>query len=200
MRSSRGQAIKLAATLLLAPVLFAPSVAFAQEAPPATADAPKKAKPKPAAAAAPQVQMPNGSQILLLVRTTILALSDATQTGNFTVLRDLGAPGFRDANSAQRLGQSFASIAAQGVDLTAVAVITPKLTATPTLDPKTAMLRIKGFFPGDPVQINFELLFQPVAGRWRIFGLSVNPGPSAAAAAAATQLPDVPVADAAPAQ
>jgi hypothetical protein len=50
------------------------------------------------------------------------------------------------------------------------------------------MLRLKGYFPGQPVQINFEMLYQAVDGRWRLFGLSVQPGapttPPAAADAA----------------
>lgn len=187
---------QLAAAIVLAAAVMSPRVSAGQDA----AEAPKKAKAKPAAATPAQAQMPDGSQLLLLIRTTLLALSDAEQTGNFTVLRDLGAPGFREANPANKLGQTFASIGAQGVDLSAVAVIAPKLTGTPSIDPKTQMLRKKGFFPGEPVQINFELLFQPVAGRWRIFGMAVNPGPSATAAAAATKLPDAPVAEAAPAQ
>jgi hypothetical protein len=40
------------------------------------------------------------------------------------------------------------------------------------------MLRLKGYFPGEPVQINFELLYQVVDGRWRLFGLSVQPSSS----------------------
>jgi hypothetical protein len=34
------------------------------------------------------------------------------------------------------------------------------------------------------VQLNFEVLYQPVAGRWRMFGLSVNPATSGQAASA----------------
>ena len=34
---------------------------------------------------------------------------------------------------------------------------------------------MKGYFPGKPVQINFEVLYQAVNGRWRLFGLSVQP-------------------------
>jgi hypothetical protein len=41
------------------------------------------------------------------------------------------------------------------------------------------MLNIKGYFPTKPVQINFEMLFQSVAGRWRLFGLSVQPSNAA---------------------
>ena len=48
--------------------------------------------------------MPDAEKIVLLLRTTLITLNDALQTGNFTVLRDMGAPGFRDANTAARLG------------------------------------------------------------------------------------------------
>ena len=36
------------------------------------------------------------------------------------------------------------------------------------------MLHIKGYFPGQPMRINFEVWYQAVAGRWRVFGLSVQ--------------------------
>ena len=62
---------------------------------------------------------------MLLLRNTLITLNDAIQTGNFTVLRDTGAPGFRDANSAARLSQAFADLASRGVDLSVVMSILP---------------------------------------------------------------------------
>src|SRR5260370_11359116 len=41
------------------------------------------------------------------------------------------------------------------------------------------MLRMAGFFPSVPTQVNFELIFAPVSGQWRLFGISVNIGQSA---------------------
>src|SRR4051812_23617793 len=79
------------------------------------------APPPAAAQAAPaQVVAPDAEKIVLLLRTTLVTLNDAIQTGNFTVLRDVGAPGFRDGNSAARLSQSFSDLASKGVDLSAV--------------------------------------------------------------------------------
>jgi hypothetical protein len=68
------------------------------------------AEDEPAATQPPasQVVMPDAEKIVLLLRASLLTLNDALQTGNFTVLRDMGAPGFRDANTAARLSQSFA--------------------------------------------------------------------------------------------
>jgi hypothetical protein len=132
-----------------------------------------------------QVVMPDAQKIVLLLRSTLLTLNDAIQTGNFTVLRDVGAPGFRDANSPARLSQAFSNLASQGVDLSAVTVIAPQLTEAPALDQQKGMLHLKGYFPGQPVQINFEVLYQSVGGRWRLFGLSVQPGTPAPAPAQA---------------
>jgi len=117
--------------------------------------------------------MPDADKIVLLLRSTLLTLNDALQTGNYTVLRDMGAPGFREANTAARLTQIFAPLAAQGMDLTVAAILAPQLTEAPAIDPQRQMLRLKGFFPSQPQQINFEALYEPVAGRWRLFGISV---------------------------
>ena len=131
--------------------------------------------------------MPGAETIVILIRTALLTLNDAVQTGNFTVLRDVAAPGFRDANTAARLSQVFSDLAQQGFDFSSVATIAPQLAETPTIDPKTNMLRVKGWFPAQPMQINFGLLFQSVGGRWRLFGISVNPSvPKAPVAAAAS--------------
>lgn len=36
------------------------------------------------------------------------------------------------------------------------------------------LLRLVGYFPTQPLQIQFEILFQPIDGQWRIFGLTVR--------------------------
>ena len=192
----------LTASLVLLLALGSPAVA--QRVPGEAAGAPKaKAPAKPKAktevktkekapvkppappVANPQVVMPNAEKIVLLVRGTLMTLNDAIQTGNFTVMRDKGAPGFRDANSAARLGQIFSDLAKSGVDLSVASVVTPQLTATPTLDQAKGMLNIQGYLPTQPQQINFELLYQSVDGRWKLFGLSVQPAKAAPPAPAA---------------
>jgi hypothetical protein len=35
------------------------------------------------------------------------------------------------------------------------------------------MLRLTGYIPTQPMQINFDLLFQTVNNQWRLFGISV---------------------------
>lgn len=151
---------------------------------------PKPAQPAQGAAQQPQVAMPDADKIVLLLRNTLIGLNDALQTGNFTVFRDRAAPGFQSANSPERLVQAFADLAKRRIDLSTVSVITPQLAANPVLDQSRGMLRMQGVFPLQPVPIAFEVLYQSVGGRWRLFGLSVQP--AAPQPQAATRMPSPP--------
>jgi hypothetical protein len=133
--------------------------------------------------AAPDVVIPSADVIVILIRSTLLSLNDALRTGNYTVLRDLAAPSFREANNAGRLHQVFSGLSAQRIDLSAVAILAPKLPLSPSID-QDKRLHIAGYFPGEPVQLNFELVFEAVARQWRLFSISVNPAKSVSADAA----------------
>ena len=158
----------------LKPVSFAlASMALIAAGAIATGAAPQQAKPA-------QIDR---SGVLILVRSTLIALDQANKTGNYTVLRDIGAPAFQ-ANSAARLGEIFAGLRRDSLDLSGVVVIDPQLTLLPEID-ADGMMRMTGFFPSAPSQINFDLIYAPVNGQWRLFGLSVGLGQTAPAAPAA---------------
>jgi hypothetical protein len=158
--------------------------------------------PAPAPAAAPQQQqLPVPlEQALYLIRSTLLTLNDANRTGNYTVLRDLASPDFQNRNTAADLSDSFADLRRRHFDLFSVALAAPQLAAAPALD-GNGLLRLTGFFPTRPQQINFDLLFQNVGGQWRLFGISVaTPQVSAQPAPAPPPAPPPPpAAKAAPA-
>jgi hypothetical protein len=147
--------------------------------------------PQPHPVASPQQQpAPKPANIdrngvLMLIRSTLLALDQANKTGNYTVLRDLGAPGFQ-ANTAARLAEIFAKQRGDKLDLSGVAVIDPQLSLLPQIEPN-GLLHMAGFFPSVPSQVNFELLFAPVDGQWRVFGVSLSVGQSAPVAPAAPE-------------
>ena len=125
--------------------------------------------------------------VLMLIRSTLLALDHANKTGNYTVLRDLGAPGFQ-VNTAAKLAEIFAKQRGEKLDLSGVAVIDPQLSLLPQIEPN-GLLHMAGFFPSVPSQVNFELLFAPVEGQWRVFGVSLSVGQSAPVAPAAPEAP-----------
>jgi len=153
----------------------------AQQTPPQ----PHQAPPQQQAASKPANIDRNG--VLMLIRSTLLALDHANKTGNYTVLRDLGAPGFQ-ANTAARLAEIFAKQRGDKLDLSGVAVIDPQLSLLPQIEPN-GLLHMAGFFPSVPSQVNFELLFAPVEGQWRVFGVSLSVGQSAPVAPPAPEAP-----------
>ncbi len=133
-------------------------------------------KPPPAAhAPTPAVIDRNG--VLILIRSTLLALDQANKTGNYTVLRDLGSPGFH-TNTAARLAEIFAAQRKDNIDLSGTAVLDPQLTLLPQIE-ANGMMHMAGFFPSVPTQVNFEMAFAPVDRQWRLFGVSVSFGQAA---------------------
>lgn len=144
-----------AALSVAGPLVLAPSPAAAQTA-----------QPKPA-----EIDR-NG--VIILIRTTLIALDQANKTGNYTVLRDLGAPAFQ-ANTAAALAEIFAPLRRDRLDLSGVAVIDPQLSLLPQIE-QNGLMHMRGFFPSAPTQINFDLTYAPVGGQWRLFGLSVGLG------------------------
>ena len=147
-----------------------------------------------ARAQAPKPAQIDRNGVLILIRSSLLALDQANKTGNYTVLRDIGAPGFQ-SNSAARLGEIFAKLRNDNLDLSGVAVIDPQLNLLPQIE-ANGLMHMAGFFPSVPTQVNFDLAFAPVNGQWRLFGISVSIGQSAPAAPAP---PEPPVAQKQPA-
>lgn len=128
---------------------------------------------QPAAAATKKASEPIGiEQTLYLIRSSLLTLNDANRSGNYSVLRDLAAPDFQAKNSAADLAMIFSDLRARKVDLFAVALVAPKLSAPPALD-ANKMLRLTGSFPTTPLRIDFDLRFQNVGGFWLLYGVSV---------------------------
>ncbi len=154
----------------------------AQQTPPQPHQA---APPQPQAAAKPANIDRNG--VLMLIRSTLLALDHANKTGNYTVLRDLGAPGFQ-VNTAAKLAEIFAKQRGDKLDISGVAVIDPQLSLLPQIEPN-GLLHMAGFFPSVPSQVNFELLFAPVEGQWRVIGVSLSVGQSSPVAPPAPEVP-----------
>jgi hypothetical protein len=113
--------------------------------------------------------------VIILTRAALMALDQANKTGNYTVVRDLSAPSFAAANNAARLGEIFANLRRDKIDLSGVLVLDPQLTMLPEID-KNGMMHFAGFFPSAPAQINFELIFAPVDGQWKLFGMMTKLG------------------------
>lgn len=140
---------------------------------------------------------PNNAQIdktglLILIRQTLIALDLSNKSGNYTILREISAPGFAAINDAARLSRSFRSQRERGVDYTGTLVYEPQITRGPEIS-KDGMLRFQGYFPSASSQIKFEMIFAPVNGQWKLFGLAADLAPTGPIAPVdATQPQNVP--------
>lgn len=155
------------AKILLVSAVFMPFGAslHAQQA-----QAPRPNVPGPQAPT--QLQLPAQEALVIMIRSSIVALSQANVTNNYTVLNALGSRNFRAANSPARLANVFQSYRANRIDLSPVVFLNPQLIAQPTIS--NGKLRLIGIFPSKPLQVNFDLTFEPEDGVWKILGLSVN--------------------------
>ncbi len=123
-----------------------------------------------------QINLASNHQALYLVRTTLLALHQANQTGNYSVLRALGTPQFSARNASADLAIIFSNLRRKKINLAEVALITPRWQAPPNFTKNDLTLR--GFLPLSTGEVYFDMQFKAVSGQWKIFALSVSTPPS----------------------
>jgi len=174
-------------------VLIASGAALAQNKPSAPA--------KPTAAPPPakqQMQMET-AQLVVLIKSTIMALAQANQTGNYSVLRDLGTPLFRERFDQAKLTAVFYNLRQRNIDFAPILFLPPNLTQQPEMK-EGNVLHLVGDFPTQPLKIQYEFMFVQVDGVWRIDGLAVDAVPAQATASAAPAPSPAPAAAPAPQQ
>lgn len=127
--------------------------------------------------AAAQTPAPDPAQAEAMIKTTLIALNHANLTGNYTVLRDLGSPRFRAANTAARLAAVFAPMREEALDMTPLVLLTPQLEARIGMDDR-GQLRLIGYMPSRPLRLVFDLAYESAGNRWWISDLAVNAVPA----------------------
>ena len=157
-----------------------PRAAAVQQAQPQSAPAllPLETAPTAQAAAQPPAAIPDMAGLAILIRNAVMALQQANETGNYSVLREIAAPAFQEANTPARLSDAFASLRVRGLALGEIAVVNPTLYQPPVIDDQ-GMLRLVGHFNEGSAEVDFELVFQPLGG-WRLFGIGIDPGEAVA--------------------
>jgi hypothetical protein len=159
-------------------VLVAAAMSLAGLAPLSAQQGPQKPAPQagpaanPGAPAAPVLQLPDAYKLNMMIRTAVIALNQANLTGNYTVLRDLGATSFRMTNDASRLAEIFADLRKRKLDLSPILFFMPKLIQQPQINER-GLIRLAGYFETAPERINFDIYYIFEAGQWRLFGIGV---------------------------
>lgn len=155
------------------PGLFAPAICFALAAPAMAQGQPQQATPS---VQPPPSVRPTPSQLELskMIWSTIAAVDHANRSGNYSVLRDISANGFQINNNPSQLAQVFAGIRSLNIDLGNALLIPPTYTAAPQLV-REDVFRVQGVFQMRPISIGFDMYYQWEQGRWKLFGINLQP-------------------------
>ena len=112
----------------------------------------------------------------MMVRGALAGVSQANFTENYSVLHGMTTPTLQARVSAAQFGAAFASLRKQKLDLSPILVLLPQFTVAPAVTPQ-GVLKLVGFFPSRPLQINFDIDYRPMDGFWMIDSLSVSAVP-----------------------
>lgn len=138
----------------------------------APAIAASQARPAPAPVQAPpQLPVPDPITINKLLWSTMAAVDQANKTGNYSVLQQLGSPGFQASNDVARLAGIFAGIRQQRLDLSDTLLVEPWFEFPPGF--QGPLLRLRGGFRMRPTSVEFDLLYQWNNG-WRIDAIAIR--------------------------
>lgn len=118
--------------------------------------------------------VPDQLELAKTIWSTLLAVDHANRSGNYSVLRDMSAQGFQINNDAARLAQLFSGLRESRVDLANTLVIAPTFFEPPR-QIQADVFQVKGVFQLRPTAIQFDLYYQWEQGRWKLFGIDLQP-------------------------
>ncbi|MHA7818931.1 MAG: hypothetical protein ACX930_04715 [Erythrobacter sp.] len=152
--------------LLLGAALLPLAPATAQTAPPQV---------QPSVQPPPSMR-PTPSQLELskLLWSTIAAVDHANQSGNYSVLRDISAQTFQVNFNPARLTEIFAGLRGLNIDLSNALLVPPTYYEAPQMI-SNDVFRVRGVFQLRPISIGFDVYYQWEQGRWKLFGIDLQP-------------------------
>jgi hypothetical protein len=115
----------------------------------------------------------SGPEISMLIRTTMIAVHQANVTGNYTVLRDLGASILKASNTAADLAALFAEFRKSNMNLAPTVLFDAELDEKPALS-TNGVLRLVGHFPTKPQEVIFDMTFSYELGAWHIAVINIG--------------------------
>ena len=122
-----------------------------------------------------QNKVPAELALEALVKASLLSFNDANITGNYTVFHARLSKPFRDQFPPERLKETFKDFSQKHIDIHVVAAFKPTYAEPSMIDPD-GKLRVRGYFPTEPVRVNFELDFIPSDAEWRLVLIHVKLG------------------------
>ena len=124
-------------------------------------------------AAQAQNKAPSERALEALVKASLLSFNNANVTGNYTVFHTRLSKPFREQFSPERLGETFKDFREKHIDIDVIAAFAPSYQPAPLVDAEGKLL-VKGYFPTEPVRVNFQLDFIPSDGEWKLIRINVK--------------------------
>jgi hypothetical protein len=120
-----------------------------------------------------QNKAPSERGLEALVKATLLTFNDANVTGNYEVLHAKLSKPFREQFSVERLARRFQEFNKKHIDFDVIAALKPSYEPAPMVD-DDGRLVVKGYFPTEPLRVNFDLAFIPSDGEWKLISINVK--------------------------
>ena len=143
-------------------------IAQANQAP---AQQPPRASVQPPASVRPT---PSQLELAKLLWSTTAAVDHANTSGNYSVLRDISAQRFQMNFNPARLTEIFSGLRSLNVDLSNALLVPPTYFEAPTMV-SNDVFRVRGMFQLRPIAIGFDVYYQWEQGRWKLFGIDLQP-------------------------
>jgi hypothetical protein len=107
-----------------------------------------------------------------LARGSLMRLGDAVRTKNFAIFRATASSAFQSQNSEQDLAVIFAWLKQENVSLSAAADLAPDVMQPAILEENRRLL-LRGALQDGEQSLNFDLLYEPEADAWQLFGVAI---------------------------
>ena len=120
-----------------------------------------------------QNKVPSERGLEALVKATLLTFNDANVTGNYEVFHAKLSKPFREQFPVERLARRFQEFNKKHIDFDVIAALKPSYDPAPKVD-DDGRLVVKGRFPTEPLQVNFDLAFIPSDGEWKLISINVK--------------------------
>ena len=127
-------------------------------------------------AAQAQNKVPSERALEALVKTSLLSFNDANVTGNYTVLHAKLSKPFREQLSAGAAEGDLQGFQREEHRHRAHGGAASRATSQPPSIDAEGKLVVKGYFPTEPIRVNFNLAFIPSDGEWKLIRLNVKLG------------------------
>lgn len=112
----------------------------------------------------------------VMIKTTLSDFSEASISGDYSVVWALSSKQFQDTFSPDKLKETYKLLADPSAYLGVILAMKPVPKEAAKID-ADGVLTLDGYFETSPSKTNYHLEFYAADGKWRVIGMNVNFAP-----------------------